>query len=176
MALDSDVAAIHGQPIVNTIMDKEAVAGTTAIERHHAAGDIQIKAICLFFGIDHTHARAVALGIDVERAAVEGAVVVAGDGERGAVADDEVDDFTAVPDAAIERDAALDDIRAGGPPDASVFIRTRCHALGHFGVLGHGLLVAVHIDVRHGIVCPRHCRREHHHKEQHRCPSRCAQP
>ena len=122
-------------------------------------------------GVDRAHARAVALGVDVERVATEGtvAVAVAVDGERLAVADDEVDDITCKTDAAAEGDAGLDDISAGGPIDVTVCI---CRpGAGHFGVVGHGLRHAVHVDVRHGVVlCPRRYRREQHHEQHHRRP------
>lgn len=51
-----------------------------------------------------------------------------------------------------------------------VIFPIRRHALGHFGVLGHGLLVAVHIDVRHGIVCPRRHGGEHTQEQRRGCP------
>ena len=41
---DGDVAAVDGQPRVGAAVDIEAVAVTTGIERHRAAGDVQMAA------------------------------------------------------------------------------------------------------------------------------------
>ena len=166
---DGDVAAVDSQPAIVAVIDIEAVAVTTGIERHRAAGDVQMVATDKLFGVDRAHARAGALGVDVERVATESTVVAAVDGERLAVADDEVDDFSIEPDSAAERDTGLDDIRARAPFDVTASIRR--HTAGHFGVVCHGLRHAVHVDVRHGVVlCPRRYRREQHHEQHHRRP------